>query len=59
MMVFRERLGGLGLTDSNVRAVVKDSVSKGLLAQYRRPGMRETWIATPERMAEQKKDWRF
>jgi hypothetical protein len=31
----------------------------GKLEKYKRPGSRETWIATPECMEQLKLDWKF
>ena len=60
MMEFRLRLRDkCGLTDSNIRKVIEEFSSNGKLERYRKPGSRETWIATPARMEQLKLDWKF
>ena len=60
MMEFRIRLKEkCGLTDSNIRKVIAEFPENGKLEKYKRPGSRETWIATPARMEQLKLDWKF
>ncbi|VGO18228.1 AAA family ATPase [Pontiella sulfatireligans] len=60
MSEFRLRLKEkCGLTDSNARKVIDDFPANGKLERFRKPGSRETWIATPERIEQLKLDWKF
>ena len=60
MMEFRLRLREkCGLTDTNIRKVIEEFTNNGKLERYRKPGSRETWIATPARMEQLKLDWKF
>jgi hypothetical protein len=59
MLEFRTRLKEkCGMTERQQRRTVEEFLQNERLLKYKRPGSRETWIATPGQIEQMKLDWR-